>query len=132
MVKKVKKIKGLTIQFIPYGEIETLNSGKRVKKILDMVLNHKILILQGILKPEEEVRLIEDTMALVGHIKNFKGVELAVINPENKKSSMMRKLRHGFAKMLTGIENAITIIGPASIVKEMKKDPKKIELMLNK
>jgi len=27
---------------------------------------------------------------------------------------------------------AITIIGPASIVKEIKRDPKKIELMLNK
>ena len=130
-MKKIKKIKGLTIQFVPYSEIEGLNSGQRVKKVLNMILNNRIIILQGILRPEEEVRLIEDTMALVGHIKNFKGVELAVIKPDFKKSGLIKKIKHKVSKMLTGIGNAITIVGPASIVKEIKKDPKKIELMFD-
>ena len=39
----------------------------------------------------------------------------------------------GVASVLTGGNiNAITIIGPATIVKEMKRNPKKIELLLNK
>ena len=139
MAKKKKKGlkakikgKGLTIQFIPHSEISDLKSGQRVKKIIDLILGHRIIILQGRLKTEEEVRLIEDTMALVGHLKNFKGVELAVIQPETKNASFFTRAKEAAAKALSGIESAITIIGPASIVKEMKKDPKKIELMLGK
>jgi len=30
---KKKKIKGLTIQFVPYSEIEALKSGERIKKL---------------------------------------------------------------------------------------------------
>jgi len=129
---KTKKIKGLTIQFIPYSEIEDMKSGQRVKKVLNMILGNRIIILQGRLKPEEEVRLIEDTMALVGHVKKFKGVELAVIQPQTKNAGFLKKIKQAAANALSGVENAITIIGPASVVKEMKKDPKKIELMLNR
>jgi len=34
-----------------------------------------------------------------------------------------------FINLLLGDRNGITIIGPASIVKEIKKDPNKIELL---
>jgi len=42
----------------------------------------------------------------------------------------MGKMKFGLAKALTGQQNALTIIGPATIVKEMKKDPKKLEVMM--
>ena len=131
MVKK-RKLKGLTIQFIPYAEIVNLKSGQRVKKILNLILEKRIIILQGCLTPEEEARLIEDTMALVGHLKDFKGVELAVIQPQSKEEGFFKRFKQATAKMLSGIDTAITIIGPASVIKDMKRDPKKIELMLNK
>lgn len=127
--KKSKKIKGLTIQFIPYVEIERLSSGERVKKILDIILKNKIVILQGKLFPEEETRLIEDTMVMVGHVKNFKGIELATINPNSNNLGFFGKFRHGLVKMLGGQES-ITIIGSASIVGEIKKDPSKMEVMM--
>ena len=73
--KKLGKIKGFSIQFIPYSEIRSLDSTGRIKKILDIIFGNNILILQGRLKPEEEARLIGDTMAMIGHIKNFKGIE---------------------------------------------------------
>ncbi len=123
-----KKIKGLTMQFIPYTEIEMLKSGERIRKLLDIVLKNKIIILQGRLKSEEEARLIEDTMAMVGHVKEFRGIELAVINPDSESLSLMKKFKHGLARAL-GAQDAITIIGPASIVREIKRDPKKIEIM---
>ena len=126
-----KKIKGLTLSFMPYSEIRDLDSSGRIKKILNVILSNRIIILQGRLKPEEETRLIEDTMAMIGHVKNFKGVELAVINSDNR-DGLMRKFTAGFAKMLVGDTAAMTIIGPASIVKEIKRNPKKIELMFNK
>ena len=34
--------------------------------------------------------------------------------------------------MLLGDKFGLSIIGPASLVKEIKKDPSKIELMMNK
>lgn len=125
----VKKIKGLTIQFIPYTEVEALSTSQRIRKLLDIILNNRIIILQGRLEAEEEGRLIEDTMALMGHVKGFKGVELAVIEPKTKEMDWITQLRYGIVKVL-GQTNAITIIGPASVVKEMKRDPKKIEIMM--
>jgi len=119
----------LTIQFIPYNEIDSLKSGERIKKLLRIVLENKIIVLQGKLRPEEEARLIEDTMAMIGHIKNFKGVELAVLSPKTK-NSMINDLRSNVSKLLVGDRESITLIGPATMIKEMKKDPSKIELML--
>jgi len=132
--KKVasKKIKGFAIQFMPFSEIRDLASGERIKKVLDIAFSNSILILQGRLKPEEETRLIEDTMAMIGHVKSFKGIELAVISPHQNRSPI-EKFKHNLATRLSGSDlGAITIIGPASIVKEIKQDPKKIELFLNK
>ena len=131
MAKKMKKIKGFTIQFLPYTEIENLNSGERIKKILNIVLKNVIVILQGKLESEEEARLIEDTMAMVGHVKNFKGIELAVLNPNSNNLGFMGKIKHGLARAL-GAQEAMTIIGPASIVREMKRNPRKIEILMNR
>tara|TARA_Y100000310_G_scaffold123699_1_gene122468 strand:+ start:1266 stop:1661 length:396 start_codon:yes stop_codon:yes gene_type:complete len=130
MMAKLKKIKGLSLQVIPYSEIQGLNIAQRVKKVLNLVLGNKIVILQGRLRAEEEARLIEDTMALVDHVKNFRGIELALIEPNLKEQGMFVKMKHGIAKRLVGNNNALTVVGPASIIKEIKRDPRKIELML--
>ena len=119
----------LTLSFMPYGEIQKMESSQRIKKILDIILSGKIVILQGKLEPTEESGLIQATMALVGRIKGFRGVEIAVINPETDQA-LMDKIKMGIAKVLAGNRYAMTIIGPASVVKEIKRDPKKIELLL--
>src|SRR3989344_3702139 len=131
MMKKAGKIKGLSLQVIPYSEVSELTIAQRVKKILHLILGNKIVILHGRLRPEEEARLIEDTMAMVDHIKNFKGIELAVIEPDMRGESMFMKMKYGIAKSLVGDSSALTVIGPASIIKEIKKDPRKIELLLS-
>ena len=128
---KTGRFKGLTIQFMPYSEIENLDSGARIRKILAVVLGNKLVILQGRLKNEEETRLIEDTMAMIGHVKKFKGIELATLNSSSNGLGMVGKLKHGLAKAL-GAQEAITIIGPATIVREMKRNPRKIEILMNK
>jgi hypothetical protein len=130
--EKLGKIKGFSIQFLPYSEIRGLNSDERIRKILGIVLSNNILILQGRLTANEEARLIGDTMAMIGHVKEFKGIELAVISG-NGTGSILGKMTKGIANVLAGGDfSAITIIGPATIVKEMKRNPKKIELLLNR
>jgi len=130
--KNLGKIKGFSIQFLPYSEIRDLDGDQRIRKILGIVLGNNILFIQGRLKSEEEARLIGDTMAMIGHIKGFKGIELAVISG-NGNENVFDRMRSNLIKVLSrGDLGAITIIGPATIVKEIKRNPKKIELMLNK
>ena len=130
--KNLSKIKGLSIQFLPYSEIKYLDSTQRIRKILGIVLGNDILILQGRLRAEEETRLIGDTMAMIGHVKNFKGIELAVISG-HENSGFFGRFKGNLANALAGGDlSAFTILGPATIVKEIKRNPKKIELLLNK
>jgi len=127
---KHKKIRGLSLQVIPFAELRDLSISERVIKILGLVLNDKLVIVHGRLRAEEEARLIEDTMALVDHVKSFKGIELAVIEPDMRDENIIVRMRHNLAKTLVGDSSALTVIGPASIIKEIKRDPKKIELFL--
>ena len=126
----MQNINGLRIHVMPFSEIKEMGISERVKKILNLVLGNKIIILHGRLRAEEEARLIEDTMAMVDHVKNFKGIELAVIEPDMKGEGIFVKMKHGIAKRLIGDSNALTVIGPASVIKDIKKDPRKIELLL--
>ncbi|MBC8501122.1 MAG: DUF2073 domain-containing protein [Nanoarchaeota archaeon] len=117
----------LTLQFIPYVEIEGLDSIKRINKILKLVKDEKIVLLEGKLKSHEEAELISKTMEEVDG--KFKGIELSVINPESTDTKdIWQKLRTLFIKLLLGNREGFTIIGPATIIKEIKKDPEKIQL----
>lgn len=128
---KNKKLHGLSLQVIPFAEIEKLSISERVKRILNLILSNKIVLIHGRLRAEEEARLIEDTMAMVDHIKGFKGIELAIIEPNMRDKGIFDKMRYGIAKSLVGDSAALTVIGPSSIVKEIRRDPKKIELLLS-
>ena len=127
-----KKLRDLTIHFMPYSEIANEDAIGRIKKIMGLVLAQKIIILQGRLLPDEEARLIENSMTLIGNIKDFQGIEIAAISGENENRGLFNKVRHNIAKILVGEQDAITIIGPASVVKEITRDPKKIELMIQR
>lgn len=131
--KSVKKnVSDLMIHFMPYSEIVREDIVGKIKKIMGLVLVHKIIILQGKLSSEEEARLIENSMVMVGNIKNFQGIEIAAISGENEHRGLFDKVRRNIAKILVGEQDAITIIGPASVVKEITRNPKKLELMLQK
>ena len=84
-VKKIKKNlrklpKGLTIHFMPHSEIVNKDSIERIKLLMKHILENKIVILQGKLKPDQETRLIENSMTLIGNIKGFQGIEVATIS----------------------------------------------------
>ncbi len=119
-----KMDKSLTIQFVPLEELSSLQSTKRVNKVLKMVKADKIIVLEGILKPDEEAELIKRTMQEVD--ENFKGIELATIQPEKAKT-----FKDFLAQVLLGVRRGLTVIGPASIVREIKKDPEKIQLFMD-
>lgn len=116
----------VTFQFIPFQDIENLGSAKRVNKLLNIVKEDKIVIMEGRLRKEEEADLIEITMEEIS--PKFKGIELSVIYPDQSRQNPMQKVKGAFANVLLGDRQGLTIIGPASIVKKIEKNPGKIEL----
>ncbi len=116
----------VTLQLIPYAEIEDLTSLGRIRKLLNIAKQNKIVLLQGRLKKEEEAELIKTTMEEIN--KDFKGIELAVIEEEKRAQTGMQKFRDNLTSLILGNRQGLTILGPANIVKKIKKDPNKIEL----
>src|SRR3989344_5701220 len=116
----------VTFHFVPYQDIENLTSAKRVNKLLNIVKEDKIVIMEGRSRKEEEADLIEITMEEI--TPSFKGIELSVIYPDKNKLTAGQKVRTVFANALLGDRTGLTIIGPASIVKKIEKNPNKIEL----
>jgi len=111
----------LTIQFIPYNQIAYLDSDEKIRKLLREVKLNKIILMQGRLNPSEETNLIQQTMEMID--ENFKGVEICTVYPEAK--DPLNRLR----TFLLGSRDGVTVIGPATIIKEIKRNPNKIELL---
>lgn len=116
----------LTLQFIQSHELSSLNEEEKIKKLLSYVKNNSIVVMDAKLKAEEEASLIKYTMGMINN--KFKGIEIATINPSSKTIQGMNKFRFNLASMIMGREQGLTVIGPATIVKEIKKDPNKIQL----
>lgn len=119
-----KEPKMLTLQFVPYVEIERLSSEERVKKLLKVVKEEKIILLEGKLRAQEEADLIQRTMEVVD--EKFPGIEISPIKVEKKNLG----LKDTIIDFLLGDRKGLTIVGPASIVKEIKQDPDKIQLLM--
>ena len=117
----------LTLQFVLYQEIENLTSRKRINKLLAIAKQDNIVLLEGRLTKDEETALIQKTMEEIS--PKFKGIELGVIYPEQKSNDILKKLKANFINMLLGNRQGLTIMGPASIIKEIKQDPDKIQLL---
>lgn len=116
----------VTFQFVPYQDIDQLSSAKRINKLLNIVKEDKIVIMEGRLTKEEEADLIEITMEEIS--PKFKGIELSVVYPNKEDQDAMQRLKSSMANLLLGDRQGMTIIGPASLVKKIEQNPDKIEL----
>jgi hypothetical protein len=126
-------MKNVTLQFIPFSEIAYLSSYKRVKQLVDYATEDKILLIQGKLAPEEEADLISETMKKIRGNSKFKGIEIATFVPKSSQTMpMFQALKEGIARALVGERDVFTVIGPATVVKEIRKDPTKLQLLLRK
>ncbi|MCS7134733.1 MAG: DUF2073 domain-containing protein [Candidatus Pacearchaeota archaeon] len=123
----------LALQFIPYAEIAYLTSYQRVKKLIEAVSANKILLIQGKLHPDEETDLIKEAMKKINKSgAKFKGIEIATFVPKAKNLNFFQSFKEKIAVALLGERDIFTVVGPATIVKEIKKDPTKLELLLRK
>ncbi|MFH1065995.1 MAG: DUF2073 domain-containing protein [Nanoarchaeota archaeon] len=119
----------LTFKFVPFNEINSLTPEKRINRLLDIVKKDKIVFLQGRLKPSEETWLIQKTMEQQAANREFRGIELFTIYPEVKNEKLFAQMKSFFVNFLMGARDGFTIIGPGTIIKEIKSNPDKTELL---
>ena len=117
----------LTLQYIPYHEFSVLDLDEKLKRIIKAVKDDKIILIEGRLEALEESELIKRTMQVISN--KFKGIEIASIDYDLKNMVFIDKIKKNLANFLLRRRSGLTIVGPASIVKEIRKDPTKIELL---
>lgn len=116
----------LTLQYVPYSEIAPLASQQRIDTLLNIVREESIVVMEGQLTKSEETQLIRQTMVEID--ETFKGIEIATIDPFSSGEGFINKMRQEFLNIVMGQRRGMTIIGPATVVKKIKQDPKKIYL----
>lgn len=122
-------MRSLVLQYIPHSEVGDLNSEAKIRKILRIVRQDRIALMEGRLSTEEEASLIELTMGEID--KKFRGVEVATVNPDALNTPISKRVITGLFELFMGKRGGMTVVGPASIIKEIKRDPNRIQLYMN-
>jgi len=108
-------IEGVEMDIVSEEKLSLFTSMEKIRYILDSVQQGKILVLEKGLTPQEQSKLIEMTMTEI-NFDDFLGIEIETY-PERKESSLLRRLLN---KPSRGAR--LTMIGPASHLKTLKKD----------
>ena len=113
-----KKDNGISFNLISRQKLQDLSTEEKLKFILKEVKKGKILVLEYGLTPLEQTSLIEDTMKEIEQ-DTFIGVELEGYSQDNP----------SFIQRLFGMSKRprITLIGPADLLKTIKKDNNMIQ-----
>lgn len=115
------------VQVLSYDLMKNLSTTKRVSKILDIVKKGDLVMLEGRLPGDEELALTSGALKSVSG--KFSGIEIAFLASSDS-TSILEKVKQTLAKLLVKDRFGITVIGPSKIVKEIKMDPNKLEILL--
>lgn len=97
------------------------------KKIFKALQTDALVLIDAKLDPEQEAELIRDTMERFSD--RFSGIELSSLDSPNQITGM-DKLRNSLAELLTGKKRGFTIIGPANLVRKIKKNPRELQVYM--
>ena len=114
------------VQVLSYELLRTLSSKDRIAKILEIVKKKDIVMLEGRLPPEEEAELITAALENIGG--KFSGIEVAFLDSK-KSDSLLEGIKEILLKLIARNRIGITVIGPSKIIKEIKMDPNKLEIL---
>lgn len=125
------KTDSVRVELMKESTLKQKASTEKVKQILDMTRDGKIVILEGGLSSEEQSMLIETTMSAIDQ-ERFKGIEIET--HEAQRDSQDTK---GFIGRITGKvkrtsdDSDMTIIGPTGLIETLDKNEHKITTMIN-
>ena len=106
-----------SIHLISQEKMESMATEERIRFILDEVEAGKVLILERGLTPQEEARLIEQTMREVEQDK-FIGIEMQSYGMEH--GNFIQRVVNG------GPRPRMAVIGPADLLRLVSKDNEQI------
>jgi hypothetical protein len=132
---KNNKFKKIKMDFISSSMLNGKTGKRKINFILSKVKNGSILVMNGVLKPEEEMNLIKETMRRVDD--GFPGIEVCSIKKQAKGwnqffdvlSERTEKVQDYIWRNITGksvktnLKTGLTLVGPAKIIKGIKKNP---------
>lgn len=129
------KLKNIKMDFVSANVLDEKTKDKRISFILNKVKDGTILVTDGVLKPNEEMELIRETMRRVDD--GFPGIEVASLKRKSKgalavlekMSDQKERMQNLFAGITgkelekTSMRTGLTLIGPARFIKKVKKNP---------
>jgi hypothetical protein len=120
----------LSIDFIPMEILAKSPLDERVELILEKIKNKKIVVLNSRFDPRDEAVLIKRTMESVN--RTFTGVEICSLSSSELMgdNSWLARMKETMVNFMTGGKSGITVIGPAKIVREIKREPDRISLFI--
>lgn len=123
------KLKALKMDFVSSSTLDE-KGDKRISFILSKVRDGSIMVTDAVLHPKEEMDLIKETMRRVDD--GFPGIEVCSLKKQTRGlqhfSESFTDQKEKLQKMFgmtprSGLKTGITLIGPAKIIKRIKKNP---------
>jgi hypothetical protein len=114
------------VQVLSYELLKNLDESKKIKKILEVVKKGDIVMLEGKLDPLVETELVSKALSSVSG--KFSGIEVAFLNSP-KSNSIVDKFKNSVLNFIAKDRMGITVVGPSKIIKEIKMDPNKLEIL---
>lgn len=107
---------GIKMDLISEDKLNSMGSMEKLRFVLDGVKSGNIVILEGGLTSEEQMKLIELTMTEVDD--DFPGIEISGYPSKRGFLNLRRKTR-------------LTMIGPATVIRTIKKDKDLISTLVS-
>lgn len=123
------------MNFVSSVRLAKKSQKQRINYILNMIRDGSILIVDGVMSSDEELNLIRETMRRITN--GFPGIEVCSLKRQNggylsfidrlveNKERVQKLFSHltGGEPPITGLRTGITVIGPAQIIRKIKKNP---------
>ena len=132
----------LKMDFVSSATLDEKTRDKRISFILSKVKDGTILVTDGVLKADEEMDLIKETMRRVDD--GFPGIEVCslkkqtkgvqsvlerVIDQKEKFQNLVAGMTGRGGESRTSLRTGITLIGPAKYIKKIKKNPNSFSVL---
>jgi len=112
----------IELEFISSDVLSGKKPAEKMDFLLKKIKSNKIIVVEESLSSQEEALLIEATMKQIS--KKFPGVEISTLR-ERSADGFKEKV----IKMLGGRTGGLTVIGPSTLVKEMRREPQRISVL---
>ncbi len=120
---KGKKSMKVKIKVISYEQLKE----QRFNGIVKDLRKNTIIMVDAKLNAKEEAQIIAETMRNVSD--DFSGIEFGSLDfGSDDEASGLSKIKSALMDRLMGKKRGVTIIGPATIVRKIKRNPKELLL----